>query len=689
LLLALKTALAILLFISTSYASAQVRTRTWWEPATPSSVQVPDPFALTKEVNSILLGFEHTLALYNWGSNVRLNIGDEYVTTSLLVRADGLSRLRQETDSRTSEANTLIQPTFPIATGTTLLEAIMYGSVYNNDTKSGSALSGFANLSNVTDGYAAVGGRHIIDGSLTIQADGGIAIRNNNIGRSSGPILLSQVTLSPSKLDEDNVIESSLKLDERRFSYQDEIYRNDNVSATLRSNFSETGANLFRAGSSLKQRDFFYSLDSLTTVKQARNEILFDVYNEVRYPIVRDQLLSRLEVIVAPSIITRRTPGYDISSSASNSPFTSSLAPSNTSRSDFGLTAVLDLLPPDSSAKKGLSASLIVGYRERSENNTLEISEIGNSSSATIKSISDLLSASSFASDETSIIANTSYPTSLKGKFYAEFGSRIYRYDTPSEDNLDDRDELYSHGLLRYEHTFTSFFKASAGLRISQNHLVYLKSERSAQNNTINSIILSTSTEYRSDKVTNSLLGEVFANYTQYDFDLPSNVLSGTRDYVIRGMSLRDSFFVPFSLSSGVRSGIELRIDARLSEQGSFNANAFSSRPQLGTQEFIAEGLVHIVTGSDHFPVLARGGVKSLVISRSANLDATKTVGLILQEEIIRTGPVLYLTLDKAVTGGLRLYGYCWYGIVNSLRSGGIRTEYTQVEGRLITELQF
>jgi hypothetical protein len=686
----LKTVLIIFFSFVASALLAQTQPHTWWEPNGPSSVQMPDPLNLSTADNRVTLGFEHTLSLYNWGSNVRLNFGNEYFEPSVLVIADGLSRLRQETDSRTSEANGIIQPSFPIIQGTTIAEAIIFGSVYNNDSKSSSAISSFANLSNVTDGYAIAGGRHIIDNVFTIQIDGGIALRNNNIGRSSGPMLLSRLDLASLPIDEDNSIESNIKIDERRFSYMDEVYRNDNVSAILRSNFGESGSNMFRAGTSLKRRDFFFNLDTNSIIKQERNELLFDITNEVRYPIVKDRLLSRLELLVAPSFIRRRSPGFDISDQdVSGSLYMTSLAPSNTSRSDFGITAALNLLPNTVNSTSALSSTMTISYRERSEDNTLETSELGNSSSQEIKNISELLNASSFASQETSALANASMPVSAKGTFFGELGARIYRYDTPSPDNLDDRDEQYAHVLLRYEHRFSSPFLATAGLRLSKNHLVYLKSERSAQNNAINSITFSTTAEYRSEQIINALYGEVFANYTQYDFYLPTASLTGTRDYVIRGMSIRDSIFIPFKLSSSLGSGIEARFDVRLSEQGSFNADAFTSRPQLGTQEVIAESLFHLVSGTASFPALTRVGIKALVISRRSNTAATLSASLSLQEQIIRTGPVLYLTLDKVLKSGTRLYGYCWYGLVSSQRSDGSRAEYTQVEGRIIAEVHF
>lgn len=686
----MKFVLLILYLLCASSLFAQLKSvHSWWEPAGPSFVQMLDPLNVPTMDNRIALGFEHTLALYNWANKVNFRFGKELYEPTVFVVADGLSRLRQETGSRTSELIGIIQPTIPLVEGTTLVQATIYASVYNNDTRSSNAINSLAHLSNVTDGYILAGGKQILDTNLTLQVNGGIAIRNNSVSRSSGPMLLSQLTLTQLPIDENNTLESFLKVDERRFSYADEVYRNDNFSFTLRSNFGESGSNVLSSGASLKRRDFYSSLDSNTLIKQERDEFAVDVINKVNYPIIRERLLSRLELQIAPSTIRRRTPGFDISlQSATGSVFLSSLTPSNTSRSDFGVLAALDLLP-SAAQTASMSSSVILSYHERSEENTIETSELANNSSQVISNISELLKASSFASQETSILINAALPLSSMGSIFGEFGARIYRYDTPSDENLDDRDEQYTHTAIRYEHQFSTTFTGSAGLRLSKNHLVYLEGERSAQNNSIHSITLLTKTSYNSEHIVNVLSGEVFANYTQYDFFLLSLSLTGTRDYIIRGMSIRDSLFIPYALSTTLKSGIELRFDIRLSEQGTFNTDAFTTRPQLAAQEVVGESLVHLVTGTQNYPVLIRGGVKTLILSRSIITPSASISSLSTQEQSFRYGPVLYLTLDQSHKSGMRFYGYCWYGFVNSHRMDGGRLNDTQVEGRIVAEVKF
>ena len=56
------------------------------------------------------------------------------------------------------------------------------------------------------------------------------------------------------------------------------------------------------------------------------------------------------------------------------------------------------------------------------------------------------------------------------------------RYDTPSKENYDDRDEFSSVIGLFYGKYFSSIFKANFQLELIQTHLVFLKSQRSAMN---------------------------------------------------------------------------------------------------------------------------------------------------------------------------------------------------------------
>src|SRR5690606_30952532 len=93
------------------------------------------------------------------------------------------------------------------------------------------------------------------------------------------------------------------------------------------------------------------------------------------------------------------------------------------------------------------------------------------------------------------------------------------RYDTPSKDNFDDRDELLSIARLRYSKMLNPFVETYVNLEGTYNHIVYLFSERSSNNNINRILRLSSGGNYRGKNVTSVNNFEVSANYTVYDFE--------------------------------------------------------------------------------------------------------------------------------------------------------------------------
>ena len=101
----------------------------------------------------------------------------------------------------------------------------------------------------------------------------------------------------------------------------------------------------------------------------------------------------------------------------------------------------------------------------------------------------------------------------------------ILRYDTPSEQNFEDRDELLVALSLATSHSVSRSLELGVVLDGSIDHLVYLLKERSANNNHNRVLRLSPRTIYRPAPWMYSLNAfEVLANYTVYDFEqeLPS-----------------------------------------------------------------------------------------------------------------------------------------------------------------------
>ena len=101
----------------------------------------------------------------------------------------------------------------------------------------------------------------------------------------------------------------------------------------------------------------------------------------------------------------------------------------------------------------------------------------------------------------------------------------ILRYDTPSDQNLEDRDELLVALTLSTWHSVSRSLELGVVLDGTVDHLVYLLKERSANNNYNRVLRLSPRTIYRPAPWLYSLNAfEVLANYPVYDFEqqLPS-----------------------------------------------------------------------------------------------------------------------------------------------------------------------
>lgn len=147
------------------------------------------------------------------------------------------------------------------------------------------------------------------------------------------------------------------------------------------------------------------------------------------------------------------------------------------------------------------------------------------------------------------------------------------QYDTPSEENYDDRDELFVLAGLRWAHRFSPLFTASISGDVNLRHTVFIYAERSA-NNTWNRVIrLSPSTELR---IGNSFVtkntAEVVANYTVYDFESAGQ---SQRSFSLRQLTVTDSSL----LHLGGRVWAELQLHLRFYERGELHWSAFTMRP--------------------------------------------------------------------------------------------------------------
>lgn len=163
--------------------------------------------------------------------------------------------------------------------------------------------------------------------------------------------------------------------------------------------------------------------------------------------------------------------------------------------------------------------------------------------------------------------------------FNTSLFTRKLIYDTPSELNNDDRDELLMGLNSSVKKIFTKNFYIDSEINLSTNKLVYIYSEKSINNNIRRLIKLKTSGYLTSKHFDFIGRTEISANYTSYDYE---KISSSVKSYSYRQFSNSDSLLIKFNKNDG----LAMHFLIKLSEQGSFNWDNFTSSPQRFTEEF-------------------------------------------------------------------------------------------------------
>lgn len=674
--------------------------RIWWSPGSISSLPVMDSLITTNPISYIGLDFQHALSLYSWSSSLRLSSNSflEYnpLTPQFSVSAEARSRLREDTRISTTEATALIGADYPFDAMRNGLTLSFFGTSYSLSSGATLSLAQIGSLHNVADGYGVLGAKYYPVSWIEITGGGGIARKSFEIGTSSGSIIKGGILASPTFVSEENMFEGSAGIDERHFSLSDEVSRNDNIRAHLLSNFGDNNNNDASGSVTLKRRDFFFTKDtSGTLAKQERSEFAFELHDLLQYPLITKRLIGNFRVDLAPRQVTRRTPSVDIAT-LPTSTLTSStfLVPSTTNALDAGFSGRLDLNLGESTDTSRMTLfSAEMKFDERSETSDILQGETGSLSALEVQKLSDALGATSFDGKQTALQVSAYFPLGDNDRVHADFSSRLYRYDTPSPENHDDRDELGLSSTLQYFHTFSSALEMSNELRLAKSHLVYLESDRSLQNYISKTIAFASQVAYRTPGFAHQVRGEVFANYSVYDFASPVTSADGARDYLIRGVNGSDSIRISlgrFPILWDALTQIEGIFDLRLYERGAYNAAAFTERPVLRTSEFSGDLTLNLTDRNSLSPALIKIGARAFFLRRFAPNVANSLTDLSLQDRLDRIGPLLIVVLDQFATKGPRLYGSLWYSFVDQQTYDiNTTTASQQVEARLAAQWSF
>lgn len=185
-----------------------------------------------------------------------------------------------------------------------------------------------------------------------------------------------------------------------------------------------------------------------------------------------------------------------------------------------------------------------------------------------------------FIAERISIGTSFLYNISGGEELLLDLSHNKYVYDTPSDANYDDRDELLSVARVEYRNSRNAKFLWSAGLEgyISKN--VYIFAERSANNSVNRFLRYFADNTFTLGTVTSRNHIEVSALYTVYDYE---DLIPNFRSLSFRQFLFNDSTYIKIKGPLGFQSDLTLK----MSEQGILNWNSFSTHPEREVHEFL------------------------------------------------------------------------------------------------------
>ncbi len=353
--------------------------------------------------------------------------------------------------------------------------------------------------------------------------------------------------------------------------------------------FNPDVTNFFNALFNQSRKDFYISTDSITSQQfditnniESRTETAFLLQDRLNYNNFFNLFSFELAGRVNFRTIDRNT-RYKSTSIQSPSIF-------DTQVDELGIVVESGLFYRTEYANAGIN----LNYYERDEKHITKKFE--GVAESFYEQRSELESRKNNNSYRTTIsFLGNIYPSRKDQISLSLFHSKL-KYDTPSGENDDDRDELLTIGRLRYSRYLSPFFQIFSNLEGTLSHLVYIFSGRSANNN-INRVLRLSAGGYYSGAQFSSLNNfEVSANYTVYDFqDVASN---------LRSISFRQ-FTATDSTNYRITKNFSFVVTAylKLTSQGELDWGNFAERPLRYLQEIFADPKFGIVSDYSFFAI--------------------------------------------------------------------------------------
>lgn len=441
----------------------------------------------------------------------------------------------------------------------------------------------------------------------------------------------------------DLLISSDLKFRNEDISPRKNLIKHYGLA--LNSEFTKEIGNVINAAYSQNRKDFYFEADSITSYEfnisnniQSRIETNYQIQDSLKYDNLFNLFSMNISGLVNWRKIERDTK-YKSVQNATSSIFDSEI---NELKLDFE-----SMLTYNSERFNGMFRML---YSERDEKNLAK--RIPSVSDNIYQERVQLEARKNNNSLRASLSFIGNWKISQADHLSMSMLHNKLRYDTPSKDNFDDRDELLSIVKLRYTRQITPFFEGFILTEGTFNQTTYIFAEKSSNNNINRILKLASGGSYRGLKFSSTNSFEVSANYTVYDFeDLNPNI----RSYSFRQFTAYDSTY--YLLSKKIKASLHGYL--KLSEQGDLKWNEFASRPTRFLQEIYCEPRLTAV----HDIIQYSFGLRYFSLS-TFKYEVNEKV---LDSEFSSIGPIAEILLMSSMGLYIRVLGWYEFITVNSV----------------------
>lgn len=511
-----------------------------------------------EQPGTVFTSFNKQLNTYNLNTKLSYVFANEHFYLDI-------NEFFQSTVVKSTDKNSKDDQRFRLLTGYSLNPNIDIGiNAENNilsDTRS-------IQINSASVSSASLFGKVKVSDNIYVASSFGYS-NNQQIGESDNGFVYGIEALLDNYLISNTYISSSMRYRNEDISPRKNLLRNINVSIRNVVNYRVQNHFTFRFNQ--LGRDFYYKADSLTSAAfgiennlQRRTETSYFFADRFSY---RD-ILKYTSLYVTGSVLTRtinRETQYKYLESNSPSIFDTKI-----NELKFELESNLVYRTND------ISANLKTLYSERDERHSaIEIEDINP---IFFDERSESEQRKNNLSKRIMLAFSGHYLLTETDRLSLSITHSKLQYDTPSEGNFDDRDELLSIIRMRYLRKIHSFFDMFLNIEGNLNQTVYIFSERSSNNNTNRVLKFSTGGTYRNQTIFSHNRGEISANYTVYDFE---DINPNYKSYSLRQVAFVDSTII--ALNNHL--DLELYGYLKITEQGDLNWTKFTMNPTRKVKE--------------------------------------------------------------------------------------------------------